>query len=73
MSKDHGNHIPSENLDIAGHFDIGFDIVKLKIKKSWLLYKYYIPQNTGSENVVLRVFLGAHPLFFKALYREILT
>ena len=41
MSKDHGNHIPSENLDLAGHFDIGFDIVKLKIKKSWLLYITY--------------------------------
>ena len=73
MSKDHGNHIPFENLDLAGHFDIGFHIVKLKIKKNWLLYKYYIPQNTGSENVILRVFLGAHPLFFKALYREKLT
>ena len=60
MSKDHGYHIFSENLDIAGHFDTGCDIVNLKIKKSWLLYKYYIPKFTGHENV--------NPLFSQPLY-----
>ena len=71
MSKDHGYHIFSENLDIAGHFDTGCDIINLKIKKSWLLYKYYIPKFTGHENVILRVFLGARPLFSQPLYRQI--
>ena len=71
MSKDHGYHIFSENLDIAGHFDTGCDIVNLKIKKSWLLYKYDIPKFTGHENVILHVFWGARPLFSKPLYRQI--
>ena len=37
MSKDHGYHIFSENLDIAGHFDTGCDIVNLQIKKKLIV------------------------------------
>ena len=71
MSKDHGYHILSENLDIAGHIDTGCDIVNLQIKKNWLLYKYHIPKFKGHENVILRVFWGARPLFSKPLYLQI--
>ena len=33
MSKDHGYHIPFENIGGAGHFDVGCPKLSVKIKK----------------------------------------